>query len=124
MLDDRGSVRQALGITVLGDHDHRVDGCRVQRRIGSEQVFRGLYAKVGGFLGGFLARQEGRTDLAENEILIFAEFRALGVVVHAFSRHVTGDAFYANHMASQFSNSEITTGPNGKTPGDTGASDP
>ncbi|MNO57620.1 hypothetical protein D3C76_481610 [compost metagenome] len=97
VLDDRRRVRQAFGIAVLSDHDQRIDGCRVKRGIGSEQRPGRLDTQVGGFLGRILARQEGRTDLAEDEILILAEFRTLRVVIHAFYRYVTGDAFDANH---------------------------
>ncbi|MNE45230.1 hypothetical protein D3C80_1395050 [compost metagenome] len=102
MLNDSSSVRQPFGITVLGHDDHGIDSCRVERWIGREKVLCGLHAQVGGFLSVIFTRQEGRADLAKDEILVFAEFCALGVVVYPFSRHVTGDTFNANHMASQF----------------------
>lgn len=58
VLNDRGSMRQALGIAVLGNHDDCIDGCRVQRWITGKQCLGGLDTQVRGFLIGVLARQE------------------------------------------------------------------
>ncbi|MNJ69277.1 hypothetical protein D3C77_656070 [compost metagenome] len=97
VLDDGGSVRQTFFVAVLGNDDQGVDGLRHQARIGSEQGLYRLHTQVGGFLACILARQKGRTDLAENEFLVLGEFRTLGVVVNALDRYVTRDAFDANH---------------------------
>ncbi len=97
VLHDRSGMRQAFGVAVLGHNDHDIDGRRIKARVGRKQVSCCLHAKIRGFLGGLLARQEGRTDLAEDEILVLAEFRALRVIVDALDRYVTGDAFDANH---------------------------
>ncbi|MNP38502.1 hypothetical protein D3C76_1320150 [compost metagenome] len=90
-------MRQALFITILRDHDQRIDRLRIKVRVAGEQGLGGLYAQVGGFLLFGLARQERRADLAEHELFVLAELRTLNVVVQASGGHVTRDAFDANH---------------------------
>ena len=105
VLDDGGGMRQAFLVTVLGDHDQCVDGFALELGIAGEQRVRGFDTQVRGFLLVILARQEGRTDLAEDEGFILLEFCTLCVIVHAGYRHVARNALYANHYGFPIINS-------------------
>jgi hypothetical protein len=70
-------VRQALFVTVLGDDDQRVDRLALQLGVAGKQSVGRLDAQVGGFLLSFLARQERRADLANDELFILGELRTL-----------------------------------------------
>jgi hypothetical protein len=70
-------VRQAFFVTVLGDDDQRVDRLALQLRVAGKQSVGRLDAQVGGFLLSFLARQERRADLANDELFILGELRTL-----------------------------------------------
>ncbi|MNF48615.1 hypothetical protein D3C84_298660 [compost metagenome] len=105
VLDDGGGVRQAFFVTVLGDDDQRINGLALEPGVGCEQGIDCLNAQVGGFLLVTLARQKGRTDLAENEGFILVELCTLGVVVNPGCRNVTRYTFYANHYGFPIINS-------------------
>ncbi|MCY1427151.1 hypothetical protein D9M71_429850 [compost metagenome] len=90
-------MRQPFFVAILRNHDKRIDGVAGQLRIRREQGVGGFDAQVGGFLLIGFARQECRTDLAQDERLVFAETRTLLVIIRALCRHVARNALDANH---------------------------
>ncbi|MNI07131.1 hypothetical protein D3C73_601350 [compost metagenome] len=107
VLNDGCGVWQAFFVAVLGDDDQHVDGFTLQFGITGEQRIDCFDTQVRSFLPVVFARQEGRTDFAQDERFILLEFCTLCVIVHAGYRNVARNAFYANHYGFPIINSPI-----------------
>ncbi|MNX87307.1 hypothetical protein D3C86_1192320 [compost metagenome] len=107
VLHDGRGMRQAFFVTVLGDDDQRIDGLAFQIGVAGKQRIGRFNAQIGSFLINALARQESRTDLAQDEFFILLEFCTLCVIVHAGYRNVARNALYANHYGFPIINSPI-----------------
>ncbi|MNN40675.1 hypothetical protein D3C81_1547570 [compost metagenome] len=88
---------QPLFVTVLSDHDQRIDGLTRQLRVSGKQRIGCLYAQIGCLLVIGFTRQECRTDLTQNERFVLAETCTLFVIIRALCRHVARNALDANH---------------------------